>query len=476
MNEAITKEYRLALAKLDTITRELDKRQKENGIKYYIPNKIQFYAHRSKARIVVYCAGNRAGKSTLGAVELALAMTKEYPGWFPQERRFYGPVKAVVVVTEYPIVERMLEGKILSFLPKKAIKKIKRTPQGYLSKIFCNDGSTIDILTSEMDTMAFESADWDFYWGDEPQKEDKYKAIMRGLVDRMGKGILTFTPLIEPWMKEQICDKADGKRYELFTADIRDNKFDIKGNPILTEEAIRAFEEALDKEEQETRIHGRFFHLQGIIYKEFSNVHCLDWEYQYPDPAICVIDPHDRLPHHVIWAFTDKTDDIFVDDEIIVKGNLLELAGAIKAREHFRGYKMIKRLIDPNFGAKPAKVGGVKTVKEELGKYGVNCGFANDNKETGHLKVKERLHYNFKIPIDAFNKPKLFFHKVRCPKTIHSMQNYQYDEFKDKARDSKEKPRQKDTHGADVVRYLVMDNNTYHGARTYEYDLEGAHA
>ena len=199
-----------ALIKLDTITRELDRRQKENGIKYYVPNKIQYRAHRSKARIVVFCAGNRSGKSTMGAVELAWHITKQYPPWFPKERMFYGPIKAVVVVTSFPVIERVIEGKIFSFLPKSAIKKIKRTPQHYLTKVFCKDGSTIDILTNEMDTMAFESADWDFFWGDEPQREDKYVAIMRGLVDRMGRGVLTFTPKVEPWMKEKICDKADG--------------------------------------------------------------------------------------------------------------------------------------------------------------------------------------------------------------------------------------------------------------------------
>ena len=117
-----------AILKLDAITKELDRRQKENGIRYYIPNKIQFCAHRSIARTIMMVAGNRAGKTSFGAVELAWHLTREYPGWFPKARRFYGPIKAVVVATSFPVIERVIEKKILTYLPKEYILRLKRTP------------------------------------------------------------------------------------------------------------------------------------------------------------------------------------------------------------------------------------------------------------------------------------------------------------------------------------------------------------
>ena len=469
-----------ALAKLEAITEELDRRQKDNGINYYIPNKVQFCAHRSKARIVIMCAGNRAGKSSFGAVELAWHLTKNYPGWFPKERRFYGPIKAVVVATSFPVVERVIEKKIFTYLPKSDVERIKRTPQGYLSKVICKDGSTIDILNNEMETMAFESADWDFYWGDEPQSEGKYKAVMRGLVDRMGKVVLTFTPLIEPWMKEKLCDNSDGKHIEMFMADIRDNKFDIKGNPILSEEAIQEFERSLDPDDIESRIHGKFFHLRGMIYKNFSNAHVAEWEYtdagfRY-SPVICSIDPHDRLQHHVIWGFIDKTDDIFIDDELLMNGDLKELAAGILAREHYRGYIMRKRILDPNFGAKPSRVGVRMTVQQELEKYGVASMLGNDDRELGHMVVKERLRFDPKRAIDSTNKPKVFFHKTRCPETIRSMRNYQYlDNKSSDDKDPNEKAKQKDAHGADTIRYLLIDCPSYRAPVTLEANLEGVY-
>lgn len=473
-------ELKQSIIRLNAVTDELDRRQKENGIKYYIPNKRQFCLFRSKARIKIFCAGNRSGKSVFGAVELAWHMTREYPEWYPVDRRFTSPIKAVVVATNFPVIERVIEGKIRTYMPKDKVLKWKRTPQGYLQKILMKDGGTVDILTNEMDNMAFESADWDFYWGDEPQNESKYKAIQRGLVDRMGRVVLTFTPLIEPWMKEKLCDQADGKRIDMVTASIYDNMEDIKGNPILTRESIEEFERSLDPDDIEARIHGKFFHLRGMIYKNFGSIHCQKWEYAgagFKDaPVWCTIDPHDRLKHHVIWGFVDKINDAFVDDEMVMFGDLMELAAAIKAREHYRGYNMRKRIIDPNFGAKPAKVGTKITVAKELEQYGVSVMLGNDNRELGHLKVKDRLRYDPKRQIDITNKPKIYFHKERCPETIRSMRNYQHLENKsNEDKDLNEKAKEKDAHGADTVRYWCMDNPTYQGSKMYEPDLEGVY-
>jgi hypothetical protein len=256
-----------SLIELEAIQAEQDRRLRDNGVYYYTPNPIQAKAHNSKARIVVYCGGNRSGKSTLGAAELSMHTVGWYPDWFPKHRRFNRAIKAVIVATEFPVVERVIEPKLRAYLPKDSVIKWKRSPQGYLQRLIVKSNwggeSVIDILTSEMDYMACESADWDFYWGDEPQQKSKFFAIQRGLIDRDGITVLTFTPLIQPWMKADLVDKSDGKKIECFISDIRDNKFDVNGKVILNEESIQAFEDILPDEIRETRIHGKFFHLQG---------------------------------------------------------------------------------------------------------------------------------------------------------------------------------------------------------------------
>jgi len=337
------------------------------------------------------------------------------------------------------------------------------------------DGSTCDFLTNEQDDMAFEGADWDFFWGDEPQRKRKFEAIKRGLVDRRGQAIITFTPLIEPWMKQELVDKSDGINIETITADMRDNLTDIKGNKILSEEAIREFETSLPDDVRETRVHGKFFHLRGTVYSEFSDIHCLDEiNYQYPDPVICVLDPHDRQPHHVIWAIINRTDDIFIHSEISIHCTVQELAILIKKTEKSNGYNVRRRFIDPNFGRKPLITTG-RNMIQELSISGCNGWLESDDaKDEGRLKVKQYLHYDKRFPISHTNTPKLFFLKSRVPLTINSIRNHQYEDWIGKLageRDPKEKPKDKESHGADCVRYLCMSNPNHEklkGSPIYE--------
>lgn len=451
-------------------------RKKHFGGEGYIPNPAQLRAHKKVAKTILYTGGNRAGKSTFGAQELYFHLTKKYPDYFPKERRFEGPVKCAISCTEFPIVTRVIEPKIVAVLPSGSYR-MKKTAQGYVSRIEYEDGSTIDVLTLEMKNEAYESADWDFVWCDEPQSQTKYYAMRRGLIDRQGQMVITFTPLTEPWMHDELISKADEVRIAVVTADIRENLFDVSGNPILNADAVQEFEDSLPDDLKETRARGHFFHLRGRIYQEFGDCHQIDTKYEYPDPVIAVCDPHDRLPHHVIWAYVDRTDDVFVDYELEFRGELPDLARKILAVEKMKGYNVKKRIIDPNFGLKPSKPGVITTVKQELGVHGAYFYEGNDDVELGHMLVREALHYNTKKPVTAVNKPKLYFNKLVI-KTIRSMKNLQYEEWKGVTRDErdpKEIPKQKETHGADCVRYLLASKPTYRSlTRSRESEPEGS--
>ena len=468
-------EYEQETEKLSEITRALDAKRRLKGMENYSPNLKQLAGHMSVARTVLYCGGNRAGKSTFGAMEMAYAMTKRYPGWYPVKRRFQGITKGVVSATSFGVVMRVIEPKLSSLLPRDSYI-VKRTAQGFPSQYKFKDGSTLDVVTLEMDNTAYESADWDIAWLDEPQSKLKYQAILRGLVDRRGRMMITFTPLTEPWMKEELADRADGKTIDLIQVDMRDNMVNVAGTQILSEEAISEFEREIPDDVKETRLHGKFFHLRGAVYQEFSDEHVKSFEYDKRSPVICVLDPHDRVPHHVIWASIDRDDDVFVDSEMEIHCELDDLARVICKWEEDHKYVMKKRLIDPNFGRKPARVGLTMSVMQELRKHG--CGFyeANDNIELGHMMVRDYLHYDSKKAIGAMNKPKLFLSRERAPKTIRSMRNLQYEEWAGKTADSKdpkEVEKDKENHGADCVRYLIIGRPRY-GAQMPEQELEAA--
>lgn len=451
-------------------------RKRASGIDYYVPNPVQFKAHQSKARTILVCGGNRIGKSTFGAAELTWALTKKYPEWYPKERRFNRPIKAIISVDKFNKITTVIEPKMRQFLPQGSYVFRKR--QGYLNRIEMKDGSCVDILTLEMDDLSYEGFDIDFAWEDEPQSQRKREGIVRGLLDRQGIELITFTPLTEAWMKTELIDKADGRRIDTFFAEMRDNKFDIQGKPILSEEAIVDFENSLPEEIREIRVDGKFFTLRGRVYKELSDEHLLNFEYEYPLPVTCVLDPHDRKPHHVIWAYVDREGDVFVDAEMIVHCELDDLAKKIKDFEKARGYKMRKRLIDPNFGLKPSKPGCNTCVKDELARHGAGFYPANDDIELGHMVVRDYLHWNKRKPMTAVNKPKVFFNRERCPVTIRSMRNLQYDEFVGRTRDKrdpKETEMEKDSDGADCIRYLLIGKPSFGGLTAMrESELEEA--
>ncbi len=466
---SILEEEKELLLEIETLEALKAERKRANGLAFYTPNQHQLKAHGSDARLVLLCGANRIGKSTFGAVELCFHLTKKYPAWFSKKRRFTGPIKAVVVGETNQFIEKVLEPKLRAYLPPGWISEEKRVTGNYLNRIKCKDGSTVDFLTKEQSDMAFEGADWHFYWGDEPQGKRKFDAIMRGLVDHRGYGVITFTPLIEPWMKEDLVDKADGSFIDVITAGIRDNKFDIQGNPILSEDSIKEWERTLSSDVAETRIH----------------------QYNHPDPVICILDPHDRQPQHVIWANVTPDDDLYVHTELTVHCTVEELAASIKRIEKGMtseaigpdgrtaqvklGYRVRRRLIDPNFGRKPLITTG-RNMIEELARNGCPGWYeADDPKEEGHMKVRDYLHYDHSAPISHTNKPKLYFHRDRVPITIRSMRNYQYSEWlgqTNQERDPKETPKDKDTHGADCVRYLCMSNPTYgYFTKLHDYEL-----
>lgn len=456
-------ELDLEIERLSEISQALDAKKRLQGGENYSPNVKQKQAHLSKARTVLYCGGNRAGKSTFGAMEIYFAMTKKYPDWYPVSKRFNRPVRGAVSATSFGVVMRVIEPKLATLLPRGEYT-VKRTAQGFPSQYKFKDGSTLDVLTLEMDLMAFQGADWDIAWLDEPQQKSKFLGITRGLVDRRGRMIITFTPLTEPWMKEELADKADGINIDLITADIRDNMVNEAGTSILSEQAIKEFAATMPDDYKETMLHGKFFHLRGAIYQEFCDEHIKDFVYDDKYPVICVLDPHDRVPHHVIWAFIDRDNDVFVDFEWEGHVELDDLARIILKIEKERGYTMKRRLIDPNFGRKPSRVGINMTVIKELSRNG--CGFfeANDNIELGHMMVRDYLHFDRNRPVGIINKPKLFFSRDRVPKTIRSIRNLQYEDWAGKTaeqKDLKEVEKDKENHGADCIRYLIIGRPKY---------------
>jgi len=87
----------IELQRIQEITNTLEKRQQENKLNYYEPYKFQkrFHESSSEANQRLLMAANRVGKSYVGAMEMAIHLTGEYPEWW-EGRKFDKPIKAWV--------------------------------------------------------------------------------------------------------------------------------------------------------------------------------------------------------------------------------------------------------------------------------------------------------------------------------------------------------------------------------------------
>ena len=434
----------------------------------YIPHSKQLEFHSAPNKIRFMCGGNRSGKTESGVWEGVAHATGDYPDWYPQEKRLLGANRGRVVVTDFQKGASVYEEKLWKYLPKDRVKSIKRTMRGALEKIEVKHKSggisVIEMLTHEQDDMVFES--WSGHWAhfDEPPPRNKFIATLRGLIDFKGRVWLTLTPLTEPWLYDEFISKADETIFYVHV--------DIRDNPHMDEAEIKDFESRLTEDEKEARIHGKFRHLVGRVYKEFDPaIHLLDqrpedlfgkdWKHY---PVYFVLDPHDRRPHCGIWAKVDPFGTIYVFAEIEHKATVKDLSKEILKREILMGIKSseVHRILDPNKGRTPTAVTGLRLV-DDFAKHAVYFTTSvNDDIIMGHLAVAEKLMWDKRYPLDMTNKPKLFFFREGTKSTVRMIQSYVWDDWKGSEKDKKERPKDVNKDFPDCVRYLVMSNPFFH--------------
>ena len=137
-------------------------------------------------------------------------------------------------------------------------------------------------------------------------------------------------------------------------------------------------------------------------------------------------------------------------------------AESIRFKERRSGYKIRRRLIDPNFGRKI--YGNTNNmVKDEYRLAGTRIRHplifheAIDDIASGHAAVKELLYFDKAEPITADNHPKLYVYNT-CKETINSFLHYMYKQKRgeDPSMHLEGKPAEEYKHFMDVVRYYAV--------------------
>lgn len=342
------------------------------------------------------------------------------------------------------------------YCPKSEINAVKRYPGGQISKIIYNNGSTVDFLSYEQDDKMFEGWVGDWATFDEPPPRNKFVATMRGLMRYNGICWMALTPLSEPWIYDEIYTQAGASpsQPDVFVFDILDNKY-------LSKEQIEDFEKRLTPDEKEARLHGRFKHLSGLIYKEIKpDTHIID-DFEIPNDwtRYCAMDYHPRTPCAVAWIAVDPKGRFYVYDELWIDKTIKEISDVINGKED---KKMVRaRFIDP-LSATPDRITG-SSPQREFARSGLHFRSARKDWVTGKNAVHEAL------KLDKENKPGLFFFKNGAAKVINAFLRYQWDEYSDNREGEKETPKKKFAHFPDVVRYMLVERPTYQNRQKINY-------
>lgn len=453
--------YSLAQPELLALLKKADELKrliKAEPIRFYRPNPGGQYDFMTlndpSVRVMLFIAGNKAGKTTGGAVMMAEFMcgTMLWGHDFRPPQQFRAPCYGVVFAEDYDSHKEVTLPAFLSWCPHKFIKDVRRNAAGHVVHIEFVNGNFLFFRTYEQGSEKAEGKDWDVAWCDEPPPRSIYTAVMRGMVTRNGLFYITATLLKETWL----FDEAEDHSF------IRSFGADIYSNDWLSDSARADFAASLTDDEREVRISGKPVSLVGVIYKEFrdaepfvisDNIHfATDW------PIIMMVDPHERKPLYIMWGCLRPDNSLVVFDWLCPKGDLAILQQEILAVESTHHMPSCLVVMDPNRGR--AKQINDQSWEQVFGDWGYSVLLGQDDIKLGHTKVHTYL--MAKSPSGAAT-PRIRFTE-RCRGKggpVHSMLRYAWDDWavgriQKQQRDVKERPRDTYKDFPDLVRYVAM--------------------
>lgn len=236
--------------------------------------------------------------------------------------------------------------------------------------------------------------------------------------------------------------------YKLFNIEkigtlITTNTFDNKEN--LPEDYIPTLEK-LPKKLKERHLYGSDADMEGVVWDEFSFEHNVIDPFEVPKEwnRIVVLDHGITNPTAVGWGAIDQDGIVYIYDEHYEAGKIISHhASEINKRDNSN---VKDWLIDPSCRAKiNSKNGQLYSVVDEYMDYGICFNPADNALLAGINRVNEY----FKL-----GKIKIF---KSCTNIIRDVSNWKWKALKaGVTKNQPEQPEDKDDHGCDVVRYMIM--------------------
>ena len=447
----------------------LAKRRKQNRYKYYVPNgKCEEFIEQvgeGKTFVSLFSAGNGIGKTAAGVATIANIIFGKSSDWFDYPLFDKWPYrKRGRIVSDPTTIQTVLIPELKKWLPVGRYTTSKGG-KNYEAQWQFDNGWFIDILTYEQDVKEFESATLGFCWFDEPPPLLIYKAT----VARTRKGgiiFITATPLTgSAWMYDHIVSydqTKEGQRATIY-ADVEENcvAHGIRG--ILKHSDIERMIAEYSEDEIEARVHGRFQHLSGLVFKKFDRrIHVIEpFVITKRDFAVFhALDTHPRNPDSGLWVAVNKDGTKFIVDELTVSAKTRTLAARIlKKNESYRIEQMLLEpaaYIEDQHGDDPEN----KSLAAELAnEYGLDYEKATKDRTRSDRRIRDALDYK-RVGKEIIVAPELYIFDTN-PWIIYELEHYQWDDWKGRTAEDKspkERPKDKDDHKIECLgRILIQE-------------------
>ena len=407
--------------------------------------------------VVLFSAANGVGKSAASGNIVANIVYENENEYFdgPLFTKWPFPKKGRIV-TDTNNVNGVVDT-LREWLPDGRYKTTKGG-KAFESKWEADNGWKWDLMTYQQDPREFEGPTLGWIWFDEPPTMAIYKAC----VSRLRKGGIIFISATmlkgSAWLFDHIVEgrsddpdmekMAKGQRFYIEApVEAACKQHGVRGH--LEHDNIQKMIAEYDEDERLARVEGKFQHMAGLIFKNFSRkIHVIKpFQINLRDYSVFeMLDPHPRNPDAVMWVATDRKGTHYVIDELYLKceNGDEELAERIKTKAS--QYRVERRLCDPS--AFIVDQHTQKSLATRLSDYGLNYLEASKSRTASNRRIGTALGY-VQLPTGQFVKsPEVYFFDT-CKRTIYEIEHWRWDEWSGRTsenKNSKEKPIDKDDH------------------------------
>ena len=448
----------------------------EGGIPRYLLPEQQRFA-QSQARERWYKAGNRGGKTFIGALEASWVARGKHPYRdIPKRDRLIwvgGPDHKHHKTLVIPL--------LLKILGKDGVKRKIADSQIIVKGI---DGftTTIDLKSYDSGPTKFQGANPDLTWMDEIPPYDIYEEISARIGAAEHFIIGTMTPasgvggwwvgdIYEPWKEGEL------ERVEVFESSIEDNfyldKDDIE--ELKRKWINRPWVYAVRVHGDVSSISGRVYPMLRASYKKedgtFFPVHLIkpfyipgihgpprefDGQTEVPWRYYRAIDPGIRNACAILWVAVSPLNHCYVYREIVEtdlsirkQGEIVKAVETVWEKEH----GPIMSIIDPAARQRDLEDGNARI--DIYAKHGILCIPGNNSWEFGYDRMSEAFDYQVDmVNWEWIKEPKYRFFDT-CHEAWRMHKRYVFPDIKfSAAKAPSDKPVKKDDHCCDALRYL----------------------